>query len=109
MSEYKVCELVEAPSDLTDGTYDEQMVQTHTHVAYNRLMTDCPTSDAFITYFPVQTDNSAIPTGVTYDSTTRTFTTAYLTENLTADIKIRASTNNLLTYDEDKDFTLTLS
>jgi uncharacterized circularly permuted ATP-grasp superfamily protein len=109
MSEYKVCELVEAPSDLTDGSYPEQMVQTHTHIAYDRLMTDCPTSDAFITYYPVKTDNTALPTGVSYVSSTRTFTTAYLKENFTADIKIKASTDNLLSYDEDKDFTLTLT
>jgi len=109
MSEFKVCEQVEAMSNLIDASYPEQMVQTHTHIAYTLLQTDCPTSSATITYFPVQTDDSPLPSGFSYDSTTRTFTTAYLTENTTFDIKIRATVNNLLTYDEDKDFTFTLT
>lgn len=85
-------------------------MQTHTHVAYDLEMTDCPTSDAFITYYPVKPDDSPLDSSwVTYDSATRTFSTVYLAENGDVDIKLRASTDALLSVDEDHEFNLELT
>jgi len=71
-------------------------------------MTDCPTSDPTITYMPVQSDLSALPTWLTYDSDTRTFTSDDIQTEVVITILMQATTDNLLSADTKQSFTWTL-
>jgi hypothetical protein len=108
MSYVEVCEIAEAPSDLVDKTFNEQTENSWQHVAYNLEMSDCPTSDAFITYYPVEDGTTALPSWLSYDSATRTFTTDTTSTAGTVTIRMYASTDALVSADTEQTFDITL-
>lgn len=108
MTDVEVCEIAEAPSDLVDQTFDEQSVNSWQHVAYDLEMTDCPTSDSFITYYPVIDGTASLPSWLSYDSATRTFTTDTTSVAGTYTIRMQASTDALVSADTEQTFDVTL-
>jgi len=108
MSDLKVCEISDPASDMPDQVFKEQAVNSYTHDAYIHSMTDCPTSDPTITYMPVQSDLSALPSWLTYDSDTRTFTSDSVQTATSVDILMQATTDGLLSADTEQAFSWTL-
>ena len=67
-------ELMDISAAMTDKTYDEQTVNSFTHSAYTLFITGCYASTT-IQYEAELVGGAALPTWLTYDPLTRTFTT----------------------------------